>query len=135
MTTTDPRNVGGKLDGISVLFVDDNANVLTAIGQVLRQSGAHVETAQNGGEALSRLAVARAQALVIDYSMPGMTGIELLARIRRMPGEAEHPTPAILYTGVTHLHDAAREAGFSAYLTKPFNPRQLVDEIARLVGV
>ena len=126
---------GGRLHGVSVLFVDDDAHVVESIGSYLRFSGAHVETALSGDEALQRLAAARVQAVVLDYSMPGMTGIELLSYIRKLPGEAERPTPAILYTALPHLRDAALTAGFSAYLIKPLNPRVLVDEIARLVGI
>jgi two-component system, chemotaxis family, chemotaxis protein CheY len=124
----------GQLAGVRVLFVDDNANVLIGIGSYLRHCGALVDTAQSGREALGRVPSARAQILLLDYSMPDMTGVELLANIRQMPGEAERPTPAILYTGLGHLRDTARAAGFSAYLIKPFNPRRLVEEIARLVG-
>ena len=124
----------GPLAGVRVLFVDDNMNILMGIGAYLRHCGALVDTAQSGGEALGRLPDVRAQILLIDYSMPDMNGIELLASIRRMPGEAERPTPAILYTGLGHLRDAALAAGFSAYVVKPFNPRRLVEEMTRLVA-
>ena len=120
---------------VRVLFVDDNPHVIDGIGAVLRHSGAHVETAQSGADALACFAAARAHVLLIDYAMPGMSGTELLLQIRNLPGEAERPTPAILFTGEPHLAGLARASGFTSYLTKPLNPRVLIDEIARLAGV
>jgi two-component system CheB/CheR fusion protein len=117
---------------VSVLVVDDNEDVLNLLGSFLRYHGADVATAAGGLEALAHLASSRAHVLVIDYTMPGMTGFELLALIRKLPGEAERPTPAILFTASGGVEDAAHAAGFAAYLVKPLDPHVLVAEIARV---
>ena len=120
------------LRDVSVLVVDDQEETRYAVGAYLRHFGAHVETAASGADALTYLATARAHVLVIDYDMPGMNGFDLLARIRKMPGEGEQRTPAILYTAADDLAEAARAAGFDGYLVKPLAPRLLVAEIERL---
>jgi CheY-like chemotaxis protein len=89
----------GRLHGVSVLFVDDHEDTREIVGAYLRYSGAHVAIASSGREALAYLAAATVDVLVIDYTMPGMTGIELLNQIREtIPGQDVQPTPAILYT-------------------------------------
>jgi CheY-like chemotaxis protein len=128
------KHADGRLRGVYVLFVEDDPDTRDIVTDYLRYHGAYVQTARNGWEALASLSGARAEVLVIDYNMPGMTGIELLKHIRALPGENERATPAILFTGSGHLRQAAREAGFSIYLTKPLDPHVLVDEIARLVA-
>ena len=125
----------GRLHGVSVLFVDDDADTRDIVGAYLRYSGALVETAASGFAALSSLRQSHADVLVIDYTMPGMTGIELLQQIRKLPGEARRPTPALLYTAFADMRDIAIAAGFVGYLRKPLDPRVLVEEIARLAGV
>jgi CheY-like chemotaxis protein len=120
---------------VSVLVVDDNADTRNMLGAYLRHFGALVATTRNGDEALRHLATARVHVLVVDYTMPGMTGFELLQLIRKLPGEAERPTPAILFTAVDGIRAAAQAAGFAAYLVKPLDPRLLVEQIASLAGV
>ena len=126
------KHADGRLRGVYVLFVEDDPDTRDIVAEYLRYHDAYVQTARNGWEALASLKSARADVLVIDYRMPGMTGIELLKQIRALPGEHERATPAILYTGIKTLRQAAVEAGFSVYLTKPLDPHVLVDEIARL---
>jgi CheY-like chemotaxis protein len=125
----------GPLHGVSVLVVDDNADTRNMLGDYLRHFGAHVATLRSGAEALQHLATVRVHVLVIDYTMPGMSGFELLALIRKLPGEAERPTPAILFTAVDGIRAAAQAAGFAAYLVKPLDPRLLVETITALVRV
>jgi CheY-like chemotaxis protein len=123
---------GGRLHGVHVLFVDDDPDTIEIMAAYLRYSGAFVRTARSGREALSALTATGAEVLIIDYTMPGMSGFELLEHIRKLPAENDQPTPAILYTAVGDLRDAAHAAGFSVYLTKPLDPRVLVDAVASL---
>jgi CheY-like chemotaxis protein len=124
----------GVLRGLSVLLVDDDADTREIVGAYLRHGGAHVETAENGRDALHFLTRVRVDVLVIDYTMPGMVGTELLQAIRKLESQAERPTPAILYTAFADLRANAVAAGFGGYLRKPLDPRVLVDEIARLAA-
>ena len=125
----------GRLLGVSVLVVDDNGDVLHLLSSFLGRQGAHVATAAGGVDALKYLSTSRVHVLVIDYTMPGMTGFDLLQLIRKLPGEADRPTPAILFTASGGVEEEAYAAGFAGYLLKPLDPRVLVAEVARLAGV
>ena len=124
-----------RLRAVHVLLVDDDPDSLEIITAYLRYSGALVDTAAGASEALRCLAAVRPDVLIIDYTMPAMTGVQLLERIRQMPSQAERPTPAILYTAFHDLREVALAAGFSVYLKKPLDPGKLLEEVARLAGV
>ena len=123
-----------RLQGIFVLVVEDNPETQSIVARYLRHHGAYVHVVRHGVAALEFLATARVHVIVIDYSMPGMSGIELLTRIRER--ETGRPRmPAILFTAFGELHETARAVGFDVYLVKPLDPEILMEEIARLVGV
>jgi two-component system, chemotaxis family, chemotaxis protein CheY len=120
-----------RLGGISVLLVDDYADTALLIKEYLRFHGAEVQIASTAWEAVSYLATTRFDVIVTDYTMPGMTGFELLDHVRDM---SLQPLAAILYTGSEGLDRRAREAGFAAYIVKPESPALLVNTIERLVN-
>ena len=80
----------GDLAGVHVLLVDDTEDVLEMFGSYLRYVGAVVTLARNGSEALACLAQARAHVIVTDLAMPGMDGVEFVARLRGDRGQGEH---------------------------------------------
>ena len=121
------------LRGVVVLVVEDDEDARYVLTSYLAYFGAHVVEATNGVEALNAMKGVRPDVIVTDMSMPGMDGLELFAEVRKLPGQAERPTPMIACTAFSHLRDAARQAGFQAYFVKPMEPRELVNEIARLV--
>ena len=72
--------------------------------------------------------------VVLDLSLPGMSGVEVARAIREQ--ERDRPMPLVALTGYSdpeHLNQA-REAGFDLVLTKPCTPSILIDEIRRLLG-
>jgi len=125
----------GFLRGIHVLLVDDNVDAREIIASFLLHHGAHVTAAESGAEALGLMEAVRPDVIVSDISMPGMTGHEFLQRVRTLPGEAEHPTPAIALTILDGHRERARQSGFQTYLVKPVDPSQVVREVARLAGL
>ena len=118
-----------RLTGVSVLLVEDSASVRKAVASYLRCDGAHVETVGSGAEALNRLAAVRPDVIVTDFEMPGMTGIEFLQRARILWGDGEPPIPAILCTASGDIRERALASGFSVYLLKPLDGRELVNAI------
>jgi CheY-like chemotaxis protein len=117
----EPASAGRGL----VLIVDDEAAIRFGVGEALRASGYEVEAVADGGEALERLAARRFEAVLSDISMPGMSGVELLRRVRAL----DFDLPVILLTGDPRLETAiqAVDAGALRYLQKPVSS----DEIAR----
>lgn len=120
-------------DRQAVLVVDDSAGVRQLIAATLRGNGFEVELAANGAEALQLLESRRFDALVVDYSMPGSNGADLV-RTARQSGVT---LPIVMVSGVAEPEDkaAAWESGVDAYLDK-YDLRRgaLTESIRRLLS-
>ena len=131
-----------------LLVVDDEPNLLRAVAACLRGEGFDVVTARGGAEALVRVAETVPDLVVSDIRMPGMDGYQLARQLRSSPRTAL--TPVVFLTAKDETADRIEgfRTGVDAYLTKPFEPDELVAvirsilsrverthaEIARLVG-
>src|SRR6266404_5741197 len=117
-----------------VLVVDDVHDVTEMIALFLKHAGYEVATADSASTAL-QLARERIFDLIIsDIGMPGMNGYELAGTLRH---SVEYESiPMIAVTGYSEYDDRGRavQAGFSAHLTKPIDPSQLLDLINQLLG-
>lgn len=113
----------------TLLVVDDEENILSAMKRLLRRDGYHLLTA-NGGEAgLAILAREPVDVIVSDQRMPGMTGVEFLRRVKELYPE----TVRIVLSGYTELQsitDAINEGAIYKFLTKPWDDDQLRANIA-----
>jgi two-component system, OmpR family, alkaline phosphatase synthesis response regulator PhoP len=107
----------------TILVVDDERNVSQLARMYLVADGFRVETASNGQEALQRVHASRPDLVVLDLMMPGMDGWEVCRKLR-----AEGDIPIIILTARSDDVDkiVGLELGADDYLTKPFNPRELV---------
>lgn len=112
--------------GPKVLVVDDDADVSLLCALHLRQEGFDVLTAADGREAIEVCRAQRPDAVVLDFMLPDLDGIGVLAALRDDPATAE--IPVVMLTARTEKHDqqAAWEAGVVDYLTKPFEAGRLV---------
>ena len=119
-------------DAPVVLVVDDEANIRKVLAAMLQRAGYQVVTAEDGLEAIARLAEHEVAAIVSDLRMPGLDGMELLAHVkRRMPD-----IPVVLITAHGTVDNAveAIKAGAFDYITKPFDRdeiRLVVDKAVR----
>lgn len=113
----------------TVLIVDDEDMVRTALDQWLRLSGFDTTTAANASEALAAIDDVHPHVVLTDVRMPGLSGLDLLRSI----GERALPTEVILITGHGDVPMAveAMRAGAFDFLQKPYVPDQLVNAIAR----
>jgi DNA-binding NtrC family response regulator len=113
----------------SILVVDDESLVRQTFGEVLAASGYEVTLADSGMAALALLDAARPDVVLLDIAMPGMNGLDTLARIiSRRPR-----LPVVMITGNTDI-DLATEAvrrGAADYVHKPVD----LDDLARAVAV
>lgn len=117
----------------TVLVVDDDPLILRVVATVLDLEEYEVLTATSAREALDRLTTACPDAIVTDVMMPEMDGFELCEHIR---ADANLPRlPVILLTARDSDDDRRRgsDVGGDAYLTKPFSPLELIDELDRLL--
>ena len=116
-----------------ILLVDDYPDALEIWGQYLRSLGYDVETAEDGLRAVAQAHSYSPDLIVLDLELPGITGFEAAARLRRAP-ETRH-IPLIAATGYSHVKqlDQARDVGFDSIVVKPCEPAALVAEIERLL--
>lgn len=107
-----------------VLLVDDDATITAHLPAVMARSGLDVEVAEDGVQALESIARSRPDLVVLDVLMPRMDGREALRRIRA----DDRWLPVILLTevGETFERAAALDEGADDYLTKPFDPVELL---------
>jgi PAS domain S-box-containing protein len=117
------------LKGVRIVAVDDEADSLALICEILAEAGAEVQSARSAAEALARLGAARADVLVTDIAMPDHDGFWLLQRAR----ESGHRVPAVAVTAYSSADDRVRAlaAGFAAHLPKPLDAHELRLVISR----
>lgn len=117
---------------LRILLVDDEKNIREALAEYLTAIDHHqVVTAANGEEALAKFAPGRFDCAFLDLKMPGMSGLELLARLR----EQDQSLPVVIMTGYPSL-DAAIDTmrrGAGDFLIKPFNLHQVKLTLERVV--
>lgn len=109
-----------------LLVVDDEPNLLRAVEACLRAEGFEVTTARSGTEALVRLAQRVPDLIVSDIRMPGMDGYGLARHLRESPRTALVPIVFLTAKDQTIDRIEGFRAGVDAYLTKPFEPDELV---------
>jgi two-component system response regulator AtoC len=116
-------NVGVKGNGItlSVLVVDDDANLARVIRTLLRSEGYIVLTAGDGEEALGILSQQSVNAIVTDLRMPRMDGRQFYREVRSRGIE----TPVLIASAYS-ARSAQRELGANAAIEKPFEPEHLL---------
>ena len=116
-----------------VLIVDDELNLLRALEMRLRAEGYDVRSARSGGEALVRLAESAPDLIISDIPMPGMDGYALARTLRESPGMSL--IPIIFLTAKDTVADriAGFDAEVDAYLTKPFEPNELLAVVANIL--
>lgn len=118
----------------TVLVVEDDAGILRQIAFNLESHGYLVQTAVTGLEALKILMQNRADLLITDVMMPEMDGNELVSSVRADPDLAD--MPVIMLTARSQDEDMMQgyNSGTDLYLTKPFNPAELVTFVKRILG-
>lgn len=119
----------GMADRPHILIVDDDAALLENIAECLSGEGFEVSVTRDGATALVRLGQApRPAVVIIDQFMPGMTGTELMARIRGLPALAG--IRLVLVSGLPPARIAGGAPGEpDAVLEKPFGVEKLIDTV------
>ena len=115
-----------------VLVVDDSKTELMALSEMLQKQGLQVRTAENGEEALKRLAEDKPDLILMDVVMPGQNGFQLTRAISRDPLYAD--VPIIMCTSKNQETDRVwgMRQGAKAYITKPVDAAELQAKIAAL---
>jgi DNA-binding response OmpR family regulator len=114
-----------------ILVVDDDSLIRHLNTEVLIHSGYEVDTAEDGAAAWEILQTKAFNLLITDHSMPVMTGVELVKKLR----SARMALPVILVTGTLPLEELARnpELQLAAILSKPFTVEELLDTVKNVL--
>ena len=114
----------------SVLVVEDEASIASFVALYLRNAGYAVRTAATGAEALKEFAAEQPALIVLDLMLPDIDGVEVCRRIR-----ARSDVPILMLTARDEDVDKiiGLEVGADDYLTKPFNPRELVARVKTIL--
>src|SRR5437870_6404508 len=114
----------------TVLVVEDEASIASFVSLYLKNAGYAVRTAATGSEALSQVAAQEPSLIVLDLMLPDIDGIEVCRRIRKASD-----VPILMLTARDEDVDKiiGLEVGADDYLTKPFNPRELVARVKSIL--
>jgi len=116
-----------------VLIVEDEPAVVTMLRYNLEKQGYRVDEAGDGAEALTRIAEAKPDLVLLDWMLPTLSGIEVCRQLRRNPNTAT--LPVIMLTARADDQDAVRglNTGADDYITKPFSIEALIARIRALL--
>ncbi len=117
-----------------LLIVDDEPNLLRAVEAVLRGEGFEITTARSGREALVAVAGSLPDLIVSDVRMPGMDGFQLARKLRASTHSALVPIVFLTAKDETEDRIEGFESGVDVYLTKPFEPDELVAVIKNILS-
>ncbi len=113
-----------------VLVVDDDPDIRNLLTTILQNEGWAVATAKNGEEALAQIAADRPRLVLLDLSMPIVSGWEVLATLQ----ENRVAVPVIVMTAGIRARDEAEMLHAAGALPKPFELDDLLDVVARCIG-
>jgi len=125
----------GILKDTNVLVLEDETDTRDLLGIVLQTEGASAILVQNVPEALDALRAGRPpDVIVADIGLPEYNGYAFIAALRKEEDRALRTTPVIALTAFATAadRDTALVSGFDLYMTKPFDPGQLVSTIRQL---
>ena len=117
-----------------VLIVDDNADNLGVASQLLSFLGAEVHAAQSGSEGLQILETLQPTFVLLDLTMPGMDGWEVLKTIQANPKIASTVVIALTGHAMQEELDRVKAAGFNGYITKPYMMAIFLNRIKEILA-
>ena len=117
----------------AILLVEDDEHIAYILRFLLERNGFHVEQAVDGRQALARFTQAPPNLVLLDIMLPYHDGIELVERLRATPGWQS--VPVLMLSAKAREADIVRalELGADDYVTKPFQPEEVLARIRRLL--
>ncbi|MBI3603493.1 MAG: response regulator [Nitrospirae bacterium] len=118
----------------SILIVDDCATTRRLVGLYMKQEGYALVQAENGLEALEKLARSPVDLIITDMNMPQMDGVALTRSLKQDQTLGSIPVLMLTSEDADNERKNGLAAGAAAYLTKPISHDRLVQEVRRLLG-
>jgi DNA-binding response OmpR family regulator len=121
-----------------ILVVDDEAHIRMLIEQTLEEledDGVEIETADNGADALSIIESVRPQLVFLDVMMPKMNGFDVCRTVKREKGMDDVYIVLLTAKGQEYDRQHGSEVGANVYMTKPFDPDELLAKAREVLGL
>jgi len=118
----------------AILLVDDSASVRRTVKIALTGEGHNVMEAADGAEGLAKATAGRFDLVITDLNMPVMDGLTMIRQLRQKSAQAGLPVLFLTTESDAGVKAQAKAAGATGWLTKPFNPEQLLKTVARILA-
>jgi CheY-like chemotaxis protein len=120
----------------TVLIVDDQELMIRVLQMTLRPLGATLASARSGEEAVRYLEETGVpSAIIMDFSMPGLDGVETLKKIRKLAAGGSVPVIMLTARDQTVIRKEAEGLHVHAFMTKPFSPNALLQTIREILSL
>lgn len=128
--TEEPGAGERKRKGMNILLVEDDDRLAASLAHILKEDGHGIDVVRNGDDGLAYGESDRYDAIVLDWMLPGMSGIDVARELRRQGVS----TPIIMLTARSTMSDKVTglDAGADDYMTKPFAPVELLARLRAL---
>jgi two-component system alkaline phosphatase synthesis response regulator PhoP len=114
------------------LVADDEVHIVQVVAMKLRNNGFDVITADNGLDAYKLCCEEKPDIVIADQQMPGLTGIELIEKIRGTPGIENIPVIILTARGFA-IDEKQEKLNIAEFLSKPFSPKELLSHIENIL--
>ncbi|MGR3452675.1 response regulator transcription factor [Pseudooceanicola sp.] len=118
--------------GKTVLVIEDEPNIIEAIGFILSRDGWRVATHSNGVDAVEAVRRRDPDLVILDVMLPGRSGYDILRDLRAGEGTADLPVLLLTARGQTKDREMAESYGASRFMTKPFSNAEVLEAVRDL---
>jgi len=116
-----------------IIYVEDDDLIADVVKKLLTDAGYLIGVIEHGTLAYETIAFKKPDLVILDRSLPGMQGLEILQRLRTTPDTYLIPVLMLTGAGGDEKVDEGLGAGADGYLVKPFNPEMLVEKVADIL--
>ncbi len=116
-----------------IIIVDDDELITDIVIEVLLAAGHMISAIHDGNEALEAISAGAPDLLILDYTLPGKSGMEILQEVRRLPHASAMPVMMLTACGGRLLKARADREGADDYVVKPFEPDNLLRRVEALL--
>ncbi|WP_111732535.1 response regulator transcription factor [Roseovarius amoyensis] len=120
--------------GKTVVLIEDERNIIEAIGFILSRDGWDVKTHSNGRDAVEAVRARRPDLVILDVMLPDRNGFDILKDIRADAELGDIPVLMLTARGQDKDREMAERAGASLYMTKPFSNAEVLAAVRNLVA-
>jgi CheY-like chemotaxis protein len=119
----------------TILVVDDERHISNLLRFALAKIGCTLVAAYDGEQAIAAAAAQTFDLAIVDYDMPGMTGLETVRALKSIPACSKMPIVMLTGRGERSIRTQAESLGITLFLNKPFAPTELRKHVTSLLGL